>query len=84
MADSTHVTTVLRSGPYRLFFFSNQAGETAHIHVQRVRMLAKFGLESVMLARSTSLSSTELRRIQTVVTENVNNLLEAWNEYFTD
>jgi hypothetical protein len=76
--------TVLRSGPYRLFFFSNDAGEPPHVHVQRERMLAKFWLEPVGLARSTGFSPPELRRIQTIVTENVNAILEAWNEYFTD
>ncbi|MBW6456390.1 MAG: DUF4160 domain-containing protein [Trueperaceae bacterium] len=27
--------TVLRDGPYRFFFFSNERGEPPHIHVQR-------------------------------------------------
>ena len=76
--------TVLRSGPYRLFFFSNEAGEPPHVHVQRERMLAKFWLEPVSLARSTGFSPGELRRIQTVVIENVSALMEAWNEYFAD
>jgi hypothetical protein len=76
--------TVLRSGSYRLFFFSNEAGEPPHVHVQRERMLAKFWLEPVSLARSTGFSPGELRRIQTIVTANMNVLLEAWHEYFTD
>ena len=76
--------TVLRSGPYRLFFFSNEAGEPPHVHVQRERMLAEFWLEPVSLARSTGFSPPELIRIQTIVTENVSVILEAWNEYFTD
>ena len=76
--------TVMRSGPYRLFFFSNEAGEPPHVHIQRERMLAKFWLEPVSLARSTGFAPAELRRIQAVVTENTRALLEAWNEYFTD
>jgi hypothetical protein len=76
--------TILRSGPYRFFFFSNEAGEPPHVHVQRERMLAKFWLDPVSLARSTGFSPTELRRIQTIVAENVSVLLEAWNEHFTD
>jgi hypothetical protein len=76
--------TVLRSGPYRLFFFSNEAGEPPHVHVQREQLLAKFWLEPVGLARSTGFSPPELRKIQTIVTENLNAILEAWNEYFTD
>ena len=76
--------TVLRSGPYRLFFFSNEAGEPPHVHVQRERMLAKFWLEPVSLAASTGFSARELRGVQTIVTENTKILLEAWHEYFTD
>ena len=76
--------TVLRSGPYRFFFFSNEAGEPPHIHVQRERMLAKFWLRPVHLARSTGFSPRELRRIEALVTENASALLEAWNEYFPD
>ena len=76
--------TVLRSGPYRMFFFSNEAGEPPHVHVQRERMLAKFWLEPVGIAGSTGFSSVELRRIQGIVIENSTALLEAWNEYFTD
>lgn len=76
--------TVLRSGPYRLFFFSNETGEPPHIHVQRERMLAKFWLKPVHLARSTGFSSRELRLIQGIVVENSDTLLEAWNEYFAD
>jgi len=76
--------TVLRSGPYRFFFFSNEAGEAAHIHVQRDKMLAKFWLEPVQLARSTGFSPRELRRVESIVAENIDLLLEAWNEYFAD
>ena len=76
-------SSVRRSGPYRLFFFSNEAGEPPHVHVQRERMLAKFWLEPVGLARSTGFSPPELRRIQTIVIENMNAILEGWNEYFT-
>jgi hypothetical protein len=42
--------TILRSGPYRLFFFSNEGEEPPHIHVQRERMLAKFWLGPVLEA----------------------------------
>jgi hypothetical protein len=47
-------------------------------------MLAKFWLEPVTLSRSTGFSPRELRRIQNIVIENQETLLEAWHEYFTD
>lgn len=76
--------TVLRSGPYRLFFFSNEGTEPPHVHVQREQMLAKFWLNPVGLARSTGFSPRELRRIQSLVVENAAALQEAWDEHFAD
>ena len=75
--------TVLRSGPYRVFFFSNEGEEPAHVHVQREKMLAKFWLQPVSIARSTGFSAHELRAIQSILIENQEILLEAWHEFFT-
>lgn len=74
---------ILRLGPYRFFFYSNESGEPAHIHIQRERMLAKFWLQPVGLATSTRFSSKELRKLEGLVFENKTLLLEAWNEYFS-
>ncbi len=75
--------TVLRSGPYRFYFYSNERGEPAHIHVQRERFLAKFWLEPVSLASSKRFRSHELRAIQRIVEGHEAELLEAWNEHET-
>jgi len=40
------VPTILRDGPYRFFFFSNEGFEPPHVHVQRDRAIAKFWLSS--------------------------------------
>ena len=74
--------TILRIGPFRFFFYSNEDGEPAHIHIQRDTMLAKFWLRPVALASSIRFTPKELRRLETLVTENKETLLEAWNEYF--
>lgn len=74
--------TILRIGPYRFFFYSNESGEPAHIHIQHDNMLAKFWLTPVTLARSTRFSPKELRKLESLVIENKETLLEAWNEYF--
>ena len=55
----------------------------AHIHIQPERILAKFWLKPVMLASSTRFPPQELRKLEVLVTENSNALLEAWNEYFS-
>ncbi len=59
-----------------------QSGEPAHIHIQRERMLAKFWLRSVALASSTRFSPKELRKLESLVNENKELFLEAWNEHF--
>ena len=75
--------TILRLGPYRFFFYSNENQEPAHIHIQRERMLAKFWLSPVALASSTRFSGKELKKLEGLVTENKRVFEEAWNEYFS-
>jgi hypothetical protein len=72
--------TVLRIGPYRFYFYSNEKGEPPHIHVQREQFLAKFWLNPVTLAGSKRFSSHELRTMQKYIEENTEIFLEAWNE----
>ena len=74
--------TILRIGPFRFFYYSNEQGEPAHIHVQRDRMLAKFWLKPVSLAGSTRFSPRDLRQIERLVVENRETLMERSDEYF--
>lgn len=75
--------TILRTGSFRFFFYSNENNEPAHIHIQRDRKLAKFWLNPVALAGSTRFSPKELRELESLVAENKEQFLEAWNEYFS-
>jgi Domain of unknown function (DUF4160) len=43
-------------GPYRLFFYSFDCNEPMHIHVQREKMVCKFWLDPLELARSAGFS----------------------------
>jgi hypothetical protein len=63
--------TVLRSGPYRFFFFSADRYEPPHVHVERENMRAKFWLKPVRLQESGGFSRVELGRLQALVEENV-------------
>ena len=74
--------TVLRSGPYRVYFYSHEPDEPPHVHVDRDDQSAKFWLEPVALARNLGFSPVELRRIQGTLKENEGILLEKWNEKF--
>ncbi len=74
--------TVLRSGPYRFYFYSHEPNEPPHIHVDREETSAKFWLDPVQVARNFGFRAHELRTIQSVVTENSKEFTEAWNEFF--
>ena len=74
--------TVLRVGPYRFFFFSNEGDEPTHVHIQRDRKLAKFWLQPVQLASSVGFAGPEMRRLEKLVREHHEQLAEAWNDYF--
>lgn len=72
----------LRSGPYRLYFYSHEANEPPHVHVDRDEQSAKFWLSPVSLAYNLGFSPRELRKIETIVTDNRQDLLEEWHGYF--
>ena len=74
--------TVLRAGPYPLYFHSHEPNEPPHIHVDREDQSAKFWLDPVGLVRNFGFRPHELRRIERVVNEHQKDLLEAWHEYF--
>lgn len=74
--------TVLRSGPYRLYFYSHEPNEPPHVHVDHDEQSCKFWLKPVILARNLGFSPKELRDLEKIVMENEQHLLEAWHEYF--
>jgi hypothetical protein len=74
--------TVLRSGPYRVFFYSGDYDEPPHVHVEREAKRAKFWLYPVRLHASSGFGRTEIYAIQRLVAENADSLLRSWNEFF--
>ena len=74
--------TVLRSGPYRLFFYAGDQDEPSHVHVERDDCEAKYWLDPVRLQRSFGFTAKEINRIEKVVLDNQQFLLERWNEFF--
>jgi Domain of unknown function (DUF4160) len=74
--------TALRSGPYRFFFYAGDRDEPPHMHIERDANTAKFWLDPVRLQNSGGFSRTEINRIQELVEENREVLLESWNEFF--
>jgi hypothetical protein len=74
--------TVLRSGPYRFFFYAGDRDEPQHVHVERDDQIAKFWLDPLRLQRSGGFPRAELRRIERIIEDNHSEIVEAWNEYF--
>ena len=74
--------TVLRSGPYRMYFFSHAPGEPPHVHVDRDGCSVKLWLAPVRTARSVGFGPHELAKIEVLVRACERVLLEAWNDYF--
>lgn len=76
--------TVLRIGPHRFFFFSNEGNEPAHIHVETAEKYAKFWLSPLVLAAATGYNAQELRQIRELVQQHSEAFLEKWYEYFSN
>ena len=74
--------TVLRDGPYRFFFYGGDGAEPTHVHVERDASEAKIWLDPVRLARSGGFSAKELRRIEQIVTDYHEQLMDSWNDFF--
>jgi len=74
--------TVLQSGPYRFFFFSNDCAEPVHVHVERDDTVAKYWLLPVRLAYNHGFSANELNKVADLVRRYESELAKAWHEYF--
>jgi uncharacterized protein DUF4160 len=76
------VPTVLRVGPYRFFFYSNEGAEPPHVHVEAGSQSAKFWLQPVALAKQHGCSAATIREIERLVVAHRDELEKAWHGYF--
>lgn len=74
--------TVLRVGPHRFFFYSNESSEPPRVHVEAGDHLAKFWLDPVRLSHAGGFSAKEINAITDIIEQHQQTLLEAWNDYF--
>ena len=74
--------TVLRSGPYRVYFYSHEPNEPPHVHVDRGEATIKILLDPVEVAKSRGFRAHEIGGILKMVDQHRDQLLEAWHEYF--
>ena len=76
--------TVLRAGPYRFLFYSSDAEEPPHVHVERDDNTAKFRPGPVRLQSSGGFKPVEVCRIQRLVEQHREALLRSWAAYFNE
>lgn len=77
--------TILRSGPYRFFFYLGEdRSEPPHVHVERDNLRGKFWLDSLQAAPGGAFSPVELRRIQRIVREHQTQMLESWYDHVSE
>jgi hypothetical protein len=73
---------VLRIGGFRFFFFSREGREPRHIHVERAERYAKFWLEPVALVESRGFRGAEMRELYSLIAQNREKFILAWDEHF--
>ena len=69
------------SGRYRFFFYSFDCNERMHVHVQRERMICKFWIQTVALAKNHGFAPKELNTIRELILKNKDKIMEAWYEH---
>lgn len=74
--------TVHQDGPYSFIFFSSDENEPPHIHVKRERMIVKFWLKPVSVAKNRGFKPHEVNRIEWLIAKHEELLLEEWHDYF--
>ncbi|MBS0617928.1 MAG: DUF4160 domain-containing protein [Spirochaetes bacterium] len=73
--------TILRVGPYRFHFYSNENLEPAHVHCRRDSKECKFWLSPVAFAANDGFNTVELREIERLIFENETLFREKYYEY---
>ena len=74
--------TVIRIGPYRFFFFSNERDEPPHIHVRSGDGEAKFWLVPLELSWSKGYNERQLTRIEQHIRDKLAYFIQTWDKYF--
>ena len=75
---------VLRVGPYRFYFFSNENQDTAeapHVHVDSGNGYAEFWLLPVRLRYVAGYNRPEVRRIERILVEHEQLIVGKWHEF---
>jgi hypothetical protein len=77
------VPEIFRHHGYRFFFFSREAEEPIHVHIESAEKYAKFWLDPILLAESHGYLSRQLREIRELIQENEDKIRREWDEHVT-
>jgi hypothetical protein len=76
---------VFRVGSLVFFFYSNEGQEPRHVHVRRgsgsADATGKWWLEPVVMAYADGFNVRERTRIESIILERQQELLDAWNKH---
>lgn len=73
--------TVLRIGPFRFHFYSDEGNEPPHIHVATADGECKFWLNPIGLAGSRGVAPHVVRNIERLVFQHCDFLKDKYNEF---
>ncbi|MDQ8185841.1 DUF4160 domain-containing protein [Pelagicoccus sp. SDUM812002] len=73
--------TVIRIGPYRFHFYSNEGDEPPHIHIRSSDGECKFWLSPIGLASNRGIPANKLNEIERLVFEHQILLTEKYHEH---
>ena len=72
--------TILRIRGFKVFFFSHEGNEPAHVHVRKGDGVAKYWLGPVKIAYNDGFKVRELAAIARILEEHEEELIRKWNE----
>jgi len=75
--------TLLRTGPYRFYFYSHEPNEPPHVHVDRDDRSAKVWLHDVSVATNVGFPAKELNVIQGHVRQHQAMFQKGWHDFFS-
>ncbi len=74
--------TIFRGDGFRVYFYSREPGEPAHVHIDRGGATAKVWLETVALASNAGFPARDLGDVLKLVRTHRDAFLEAWHGFF--
>ena len=74
--------TVLRWGPYRAYFYSNERAEPAHVHVRAGSREVKVWLHDMSVAINAGFPAHEIGDIVRHLRVHRREIEDTWNEHF--